>query len=65
MQNEWQGFNQVSCDVMLEKVATGFSKEGLTTIATAICHLPNDKKFISKTEKLINDRKTMFLNLTN
>ncbi len=60
MQNEWQGFNQVSCDVMLEKVATGFSKEGLTTIATAICHLPSDKKFISKTEKLINDRKTMF-----
>ena len=60
MQNEWQGFQQVSDDVMLQKVNTTFPKKGLTEIADVICNLPKDKKFISKIEKLINDRKTMF-----
>jgi 2-oxoglutarate dehydrogenase E1 component len=60
MQNEWQGFKQVSDDVMLQKVDTTFPKKGLTEIAETICNLPKDKKFISKIEKLINDRKTMF-----
>jgi 2-oxoglutarate dehydrogenase E1 component len=60
MQNEWQGFKQVSDDVMLQKVDTTFPKKGLTEIAEVICNLPKDKKFISKIEKLINDRKTMF-----
>jgi len=60
MQNEWQGFKQVSDDVMLQKVDTTFPKEKLTEIANVICNLPKDKKFMSKIEKLINDRKTMF-----
>ena len=60
MQNEWQGFQQVSDDVMLQKVDTTFPKKGLTEIAEVICNLPKDKKFISKIEKLINDRKNMF-----
>jgi 2-oxoglutarate dehydrogenase E1 component len=60
MQNEWQGFQQVSDDVMLQKVDTTFSKKELTEIADVVCNLPKDKKFISKIEKLINDRKTMF-----
>jgi 2-oxoglutarate dehydrogenase E1 component len=60
MQNEWIGFKQVSNDVMLQKVDTTFPKAGLTEIAEVICNLPSDKKFISKIEKLINDRKTMF-----
>jgi len=60
MQNEWQGFKQVSDDVMLQKVDTTFPKKELTEIAEVICNLPKDKKFISKIEKLINDRKTMF-----
>ena len=60
MKNEWQGFEQVSDDVMLQKVDTTFPKKGLTEIAEVICNLPKDKKFISKIEKLINDRKTMF-----
>ena len=60
MQNEWQGFKQVSDDVMLQKVDTTFPKKGLTEIAEVICNLPKDKKFFSKIEKLINDRKTMF-----
>jgi 2-oxoglutarate dehydrogenase E1 component len=60
MQNEWQGFQQVSDDVMLQKADTTFPKKGLTEIADVICNLPKGKKFISKIEKLINDRKTMF-----
>ena len=60
MQNEWQGFTRVSDAQMLEKVDTSYSKEGLTAVANAVCNLPSDKKFMSKIQKLINDRKTMF-----
>lgn len=60
MKNEWKGFEQVTDVQMLQKTDTGFPKDKLVTIANAICNLPSDKKFISKIEKLINDRKTMF-----
>ena len=60
MKNEWLGFKQVTDTQMLEKVETGYAKEGLVAIANAICNLPSDKKFISKIQKLVNDRKTMF-----
>lgn len=60
MQNEWQGFKQVSDDAMLSKVDTSFPKAKLAEIAKTISTLPSDKKFISKIEKLINDRRVMF-----
>jgi 2-oxoglutarate dehydrogenase E1 component len=60
MKNEWEGFEQVADKKMLEKVDTSYPKEELTKIANVICNLPEDKKFISKIQKLINDRKTMF-----
>jgi len=60
MQDEWEGFTQVGEKEMLQKVDTTFPKEGLTDIAKVITELPTDKKFISKIQKLINDRKTMF-----
>jgi 2-oxoglutarate dehydrogenase E1 component len=60
MKNEWDGFVQVTDTQMLENVNTSYPKEGLTAIATAISSLPQDKKFISKIQKLINDRKIMF-----
>lgn len=60
MKNEWKGFEQVTDIQMLQKIDTSFPKEKLVTIANAVCNLPSDKKFISKIEKLINDRKTMF-----
>ncbi|MBC7748907.1 MAG: 2-oxoglutarate dehydrogenase E1 component, partial [Methylotenera sp.] len=60
MKNEWKGFEQVSDIEMLKKVDTTFPIPGLTEVANAICNLPADKKFISKIQKLINDRKTMF-----
>ncbi|WP_367756638.1 2-oxoglutarate dehydrogenase E1 component [Flavobacterium sp. WC2430] len=60
MRNEWLGFEQVTDKQMLQNVETSYSKEGLTQVANAVCNLPSDKKFISKIQKLINDRKTMF-----
>ncbi|HEY0092336.1 MAG TPA: 2-oxoglutarate dehydrogenase E1 component [Flavobacterium sp.] len=60
MLNEWQGFKQADQAEMLQKVDTTFSKEGLAEIAKIITELPADKNFISKIQKLINDRKTMF-----
>ncbi|MFE3847128.1 2-oxoglutarate dehydrogenase E1 component [Flavobacterium sp. LB3P45] len=60
MKNEWSGFKQVTDVEMLLNVDTSYPKEGLTDVANAICNLPADKKFISKIQKLINDRKTMF-----
>jgi 2-oxoglutarate dehydrogenase E1 component len=60
MKNEWKGFEQVSDVEMLKKVDTTFPAAGLTEVANVICNLPTDKKFISKIQKLINDRKTMF-----
>jgi 2-oxoglutarate dehydrogenase E1 component len=60
LQNEWIGFENAGISQMLTKVDTTYPKEGLTAVANAICNLPNDKKFINKIQKLINDRKTMF-----
>ena len=60
MQNEWEGYAQADADVMLQKVNTAFSKEILNDIAKVVTELPEDKKFISKIQKLINDRKKMY-----
>lgn len=60
MQNEWQGFKQAGQAEMLQKVDTTFPKAKLAEIAKVITELPSDKKFISKIQKLINDRKVMF-----
>ena len=59
MQNEWQGYKQVSDEVMLQKFDTSFDKNELEAIAKTITELPTDKKFISKITKLIGDRKNM------
>ena len=59
MQNEWEGYKQVSDDVMLQKFDTTFDRNQLNEIAKTITELPSDKKFISKITKLIGDRKSM------
>jgi 2-oxoglutarate dehydrogenase E1 component len=59
MENEWDGYKQVSDDVMLQKFDTKFDKNQLAEIANTITQLPSDKKFISKITKLIGDRKNM------
>ena len=65
MQNEWNGFEQVSDDEMLKKYDTSFDKAKLTEIAKTISELPEDKKFISKIKKIINDRKNMYFESDN
>ncbi len=62
MQDEWDGFVQVSDDEMLKKVDTKFDKKKLGAIAEQIATLPSDKKFISKITKIVTDRKTMYDN---
>ena len=64
MQDEWNGFVQVSDDEMLKKVKTTFDKKKLDVIAESISTLPSDKKFISKISKIVTDRKTMYDNDT-
>lgn len=64
MQNEWDGFVQVSDDEMLKKVETKFDKKKLDVIAESISTLPSDKKFINKISKIVTDRKTMYDNDT-
>ncbi len=59
MENEWEGYKQVSDDVMLKKFDTKFDEKQLAEIAKTITELPADKKFISKISKLIGDRKNM------
>ena len=59
MENEWEGYQQVSDKVMLQKFDTSFDKKQLTEIAKTITGLPSNKKFISKITKLIGDRKNM------
>ncbi|MES2487730.1 MAG: 2-oxoglutarate dehydrogenase E1 component, partial [Bacteroidota bacterium] len=60
MLNEWEGYKQADAEQMLQKVNTAFNKDLLTDIAKTITELPSDKKFISKIQKLINDRKNMY-----
>ena len=62
MQDEWQGFVQVSDDVMLQKVDTTYDKKKLESILETISTLPSDKKFINKISKIVTDRKTMYDN---
>ena len=62
MQDEWQGFVQVSDDVMLQKVDTTYDKKNLDGILETISTLPSDKKFINKISKIVTDRKTMYNN---
>ena len=62
MQDEWKGFQQVSDDVMLQKVETKFDKKQLDEIIGVVSTLPSDKKFINKISKIVNDRRTMYDN---
>jgi 2-oxoglutarate dehydrogenase E1 component len=62
MQDEWNGYVQVSDDVMLQKVDTKFDKKQLDEIIGVVSSLPSDKKFINKISKIVTDRKTMYDN---
>ena len=62
MQDEWKGFVRVDESEMMQPVKkTAVNKKTLTNVAKSITALPSDKKFLRKIEKLIGDRKRMFL----
>jgi 2-oxoglutarate dehydrogenase E1 component len=62
LQDEWEGFVQVSDDEMIKKVDTKVNKKVLDEALKVISTLPSDKKFISKIQKIVTDRKTMYDN---
>lgn len=64
MQNEWEGYQQVTAVEMLQKVDTTYPKAGLDVIIDTISTLPSDKKFINKINKIITDRKVGYENNT-
>ncbi|UZO81300.1 2-oxoglutarate dehydrogenase E1 component [Aquimarina sp. ERC-38] len=60
MQDEWKGFSRVQEDEMMEAVDTTYDKKKLTKIAKVISKLPEDKKFLRKIERLVQQRHKMF-----
>ena len=60
MQDEWEGFEIVEADTMLEEVDTTVDMEVLTEVAEVISKLPDDKNFMRKMKKLVENRHTMF-----
>jgi len=60
MEHQWKGFIRADQTTMLEDVETRVSEKELTQVARVITKLPEDKKFLRKIERLIEDRKKMF-----
>ncbi len=60
MQDEWEGYDYVRRNKMLEPVDTTFDIKKLDEIAEVITKLPEDKKFLKKTTRLIDARHRMF-----
>ncbi len=60
MQDEWEGFENVLEDRMMEEVDTTFELKKLDKVAEAISQLPEDKKFLRKIVKLVEGRKKMY-----
>ncbi len=60
MQKEWIGYNIADRSRMLETFDTTVSRESLDKVSEVITKLPEDKKFINKTTKLIGDRAKMY-----
>ena len=65
MADEWKEFTPVREWEMLDPVDTGYSKEKLTQIAKVLTELPENKKFIRKVVRLVDDRKKMFFDTDN
>ena len=60
MQDEWTGFQRAKQDVMLHPVDTTIALKKLDAVAATLTELPSNKKFLRKTERLIQDRKAMY-----
>ena len=62
MNSEWKDFEKANQDKMLDVVDTTYPRLKLEKIGKVISNLPNEKKFINKIKKLINNRWNMFEN---
>ncbi len=60
MQDEWDGFDSVTEDEMMQKVETGVDKKTLEKITKTISTLPEGENFIRKIKKIIESRSKMF-----
>ncbi len=60
MADEWKGFEEAREKEMSKAVDTTYDQRKLTKIAKVITQLPEDKKFLRKVEKLVEDRRKMF-----
>ncbi|GGG54817.1 2-oxoglutarate dehydrogenase subunit E1 [Croceivirga lutea] len=60
MQDEWEGFSQVTEKEMLKPIDTKFDIKKLDELAKKITTLPEDKKFLRKIVRLIEGRNKMY-----
>lgn len=60
MEDEWDGFESVLEDGMMENVDTTYDLKKLNEVAKAVSELPEDKKFMRKIKKIIDGRKKMY-----
>ena len=60
MQDEWEGFGQVTEVAMLKHMDTTYALEKLDQIAKSITALPEGKKFLRKLERLVEARHKMY-----
>jgi 2-oxoglutarate dehydrogenase E1 component len=60
MQDEWEGFQRVKVDGMLDPIDTSCNIKILEKVGSAITKLPEDKSFIRKIQRLTGERHKMF-----
>ena len=60
MQDEWEGFQRVKVDEMLETIDTSCDIKTLGKVGSAITKLPEVKSFIRKIQRLTSERHKMF-----
>jgi 2-oxoglutarate dehydrogenase E1 component len=60
MEYEWKGYKRVKKDKMLSTFKTNVSLDDLNKVAKTVTSLPENKSFLKKVRKLINDRSKMF-----
>lgn len=60
MQTEWEEFKIADQQMMLESYNTQVDEKLLDEVAEVLTKLPENKQFIKKTQRLINDRKAMY-----
>ncbi|RDY58933.1 2-oxoglutarate dehydrogenase E1 component [Flagellimonas nanhaiensis] len=60
MQDEWEGFEQVTEETMLSSLDTTYDMKKLDQVAKGITGLPEGKKFLRKLERLVEARRRMY-----